>query len=175
MNPTSEERQGGGDPEPDQRAKPKPIYVESQRRGRETLSRAAAADPPLRPREWRVLVAIVNLTALWGKVESQEAVSQIAAEAGFSHTEHNVRAVGRIVRDLARRRFISWKPGRGRPPSHGRHAAGAFVPSRVGLLPLERGARQTPIPARKGGCANAERWVRETRKRGSRQTPLPRL
>lgn len=108
---------------------------------RSTLSRAAAASPPLNQREWRVLAAVLQLTTTYSKLTDRVWQEQVAAAAGGLDR----RAVQRALGALHERFLIVWEPStvKGRP-------------STVGVVPSVRavaGAAPSPVVRAVAGAA----------------------
>lgn len=78
------------------------------------LTAAASASPPLRPRTWRVLAAVLSLTSTWTRLEDHVPHGQIAQAAGLDKPSDR-RAVARELRELADRGLIVYRPGTSRP------------------------------------------------------------
>lgn len=94
---------------------------------RQVLTSAAVADPPLRPRAWRVLAAVLALTSTWTKLEDTAGHTQIGALAGFDMDNgHHRRNLARDLHDLADRGLIVYLPGSSIPGEK-------RTPSTVGL------------------------------------------
>ena len=146
-------------------------YVEAAKAARATFARAREAEPALTAREWRMLTAVVDLTALYSRMMDRVSHKQLQKLAGISDS----RTVRRLLHKLADRGLIVYVPGRGAPSD--REPARNF--SAVGLLPVfVKGGGADPLSDlassdEKGGDPDAKRGAIPTRKGGREGPPHP--
>lgn len=81
--------------------------------GREAFARAVSARRLLKPRDWRVLIACLTLTALYSRTSDRTTVGQVADLSGAS-----ISRTSESLNRLADCGVISWKPSRVRGASH---------------------------------------------------------
>jgi hypothetical protein len=125
-----------------QRRPPRDPLVEVGEAQRQTLRRANHASPPLRPRQLRVLNAVVSLTATWSRLSDRISTSAVADEAGlFTKDGPDSKLAGRELGGLAKLGLIVYQPGSGRPSDNGR---GLSHLSFIGLPPAEKGDEADP-------------------------------
>lgn len=91
---------------------------------RAAMDAACHAEPPLRPREWRVLAAVVSITASWSRLEDEVSHGQLQVLTGIAER----RTLARELRSLAQRGIVMYEPGDSTP-------GGGRTLSRVGLAP----------------------------------------
>jgi len=82
--------------------------VQAATRG--VLIAAATGEPPLRPRTWRVLSAVLAVTATWTKLEDEAPHGQLGNLCGLDKPSDR-RNLSRELRHLAERGLIVYRPG----------------------------------------------------------------
>ncbi len=109
--------------------RPRDSYRDVGESTRAVLQAAATAEPPLRPREWRVLSAVLQVTATWSRLQDRVTHEQLAPLCGLDKPTDR-RDLARELRSLATRGLIVYEPGVSLPGERRR-------PSTVGLPPVE--------------------------------------
>lgn len=95
-------------------------YLEAGAAMRQALERAVVMAEYLKPRDWRVLLAVINLTASYSKISDETSVGQVSELSGVSESR-----AAESLRRLDAAGVIVWKPTRTR---------GALGPSTVSLV-----------------------------------------
>lgn len=132
------------DPTPDAPERERDGLVTVARATRDVLNRAACSEEPLRPREWRVLAAVIQLTSTWTKLTDSVYVAIVAAAAGFDpDSKDDRKVVGQELRSLSERGLIMYRPARGRGS---RSMVGIPVPVADVIVTADPAVTPAPAP-----------------------------
>lgn len=134
---------------------------------RELTSRAAST--PLRAREYRVLLAVVGVTASWSRLRDTVSVGQLEDATAMDR-----RSIRRALAELSARGLIRYTPGDS-PKGERRTVSTVALPT-----PNDRGSTEPPVtggppaPGTNGdrGSSGHRPGVHETRDRGSTRPPF---
>lgn len=140
-------------------------YIALCQAGRAAFSAAMAAE--VTHRQLRVLVAVVNLTVLWSRLEDEISPDQLAEEAAIpGNADTRNRAIRRDLKRLVGLGIVTYTPGRGKG-----HVSLVGLP----VLVTQKGAATDPLlDDTKGGRSGIAKGGRLGSQKGAdpRTAPL---
>lgn len=93
-------------------SEPRDRYATAGKAGRDAIERAVSVQGFLKPRDYRVLLACLALTALYSRTKEKTSVGQVASLSGIS-----IARTSESLNRLADCGVIAWKPSRARGTS----------------------------------------------------------